>query len=51
MAEGTELFGPVLPVCTVPDVATAVDIVRRRPKPLALYLFSSRRRTQLQVRE
>lgn len=34
-----ELFGPLLPVMTVPDLATALQQVRRRAKPLALYLF------------
>jgi aldehyde dehydrogenase (NAD+) len=35
-----EIFGPVLPVCMVKDVSAAVDVVRSRHKPLALYLFS-----------
>lgn len=34
-----ELFGPLLPVMTVPDLTTALQQVRRRAKPLALYLF------------
>jgi aldehyde dehydrogenase (NAD+) len=37
-----EIFGPVLPVLSVPDVDAAIDAVNRRPKPLALYLFTSR---------
>ncbi|WP_116998489.1 aldehyde dehydrogenase family protein [Desertimonas flava] len=36
-----EIFGPVLPVLTVPDVDTAVQFVNDRPRPLALYVFSS----------
>ncbi|MBC7531142.1 MAG: aldehyde dehydrogenase family protein [Oligoflexus sp.] len=36
-----EIFGPILPILTVKDVDEAVRFVNRRPKPLALYLFSS----------
>ncbi|KAA0234065.1 MAG: Aldehyde dehydrogenase [Acidimicrobiales bacterium] len=36
-----EIFGPVLPVLRVEDVGRAVEFVNDRPKPLALYLFSS----------
>ena len=35
-----EIFGPVLPVLTVESVERAVDFVRSRPKPLAVYLFT-----------
>ncbi len=38
MAE--EIFGPVLPVLTVPDLDAAIRFVNARPKPLALYVFS-----------
>eukprot|EP00959_Pyramimonas_sp_CCMP1952_P176527 3689432-Pyramimonas_sp.AAC.1 len=44
-----ELFGPVLPVCEVPDVDAAVAIIRGRPKPLALYVFSASSRTQEKI--
>lgn len=47
MAE--EIFGPILPVLPVKDMAAAVAFVNARPKPLALYLFSSDRRAQSQV--
>jgi aldehyde dehydrogenase (NAD+) len=36
-----EIFGPILPVLPVDDLDHAVRIVNGRPKPLALYLFSS----------
>jgi aldehyde dehydrogenase (NAD+) len=39
-----EIFGPVLPVITIESVSAAIDFVNRRPKPLALYVFSSSRR-------
>jgi aldehyde dehydrogenase (NAD+) len=35
-----EIFGPLLPVIAVDDVAEAIGFVRDRPKPLALYVFS-----------
>ena len=36
-----EIFGPILPVLTVPGLEEALAQVRQRPKPLALYLFSN----------
>jgi aldehyde dehydrogenase (NAD+) len=36
-----EIFGPILPVLTVPHLEAALAQVRSRPKPLALYLFSN----------
>jgi aldehyde dehydrogenase (NAD+) len=39
---GEEIFGPILPVLRVPDLAAAVAMVDARPKPLALYLFTGR---------
>jgi len=36
-----EIFGPLLPVIGVESVADAVEFVNDRPKPLALYVFSS----------
>jgi aldehyde dehydrogenase (NAD+) len=38
-----EIFGPVLPVITIESASAAIDFVNRRPKPLALYVFSSSR--------
>ena len=35
-----EIFGPVLPVLTFSTLAEAVEQVRSRPDPLAVYLFS-----------
>ena len=35
-----EIFGPVLPVVAVDDVDEAIEFVRARPKPLALYAFT-----------
>jgi len=38
-----EIFGPILPVISVPSMKAAVEFVNVRPKPLALYLFSQSR--------
>ena len=35
-----EIFGPVLPVIKVDSLDAAIDFVRSRPTPLALYLFT-----------
>jgi aldehyde dehydrogenase (NAD+) len=40
-----EIFGPILPVLEVPDMDAAVRFVNRRPKPLALYVFTRRAAT------
>jgi aldehyde dehydrogenase (NAD+) len=39
MAE--EIFGPILPVLRVRDLDEAIAFVNARPKPLALYLFTT----------
>jgi len=41
-----EIFGPILPVIGYEEIEQAVAFVRKRPKPLALYLFSGDRRLQ-----
>lgn len=38
-----ELFGPILPVVTYSALEDAIDYVEDRPKPLALYCFTSDR--------
>jgi aldehyde dehydrogenase (NAD+) len=48
---GEEIFGPILPVLSVPNVDAAIRIINDRPKPLALYIFSSDERTQQRVIE
>lgn len=35
-----EIFGPILPVLTFCTFSEAADFVKKRPKPLALYLFT-----------
>jgi len=47
-----EIFGPILPVLTYEHLDDAVDFVTGRPKPLALYFFSTdRRKTERIIRE
>jgi aldehyde dehydrogenase (NAD+) len=46
-----EIFGPVLPLVTVDSLDEAIDFVRQRPKPLALYLFSESKANQRRVLE
>ena len=44
-----EIFGPVLPVLEFKDIDDAVNIEKSMPKPLALYLFTSGRKTENKV--
>jgi len=44
-----EIFGPILPVLTVPDVDAAISFVNARPKPLALYVFTRRKEVEDRV--
>ncbi|XP_026946669.1 aldehyde dehydrogenase family 3 member B1 [Sagmatias obliquidens] len=36
-----EIFGPILPIMTVRSLDEAIEFIRRREKPLALYAFSN----------
>jgi aldehyde dehydrogenase (NAD+) len=36
-----EIFGPLLPIVECPTLDAMIDFVNERPKPLALYVFSS----------
>ena len=38
---GEEIFGPILPVLTFDRFREVYDILKDRPKPLALYMFST----------
>jgi aldehyde dehydrogenase (NAD+) len=44
-----EIFGPILPVIPVASIHDAVAFVNRRPKSLALYLFSADTRVRERV--
>ena len=41
-----EVFGPILPLLEIDDLAEALAFIQARPKPLALYLFSQNRAAQ-----
>lgn len=36
-----EIFGPLLPIITVNNIQESVDFIKSRPKPLALYVFTT----------
>jgi len=40
-----EIFGPILPIIEFDDLSWAIKMVKERPKPLALYIFSSNTKT------
>lgn len=44
-----EIFGPILPILEFSDLSEAIDLINSRPKPLALYVFSSNREVQRTV--
>jgi aldehyde dehydrogenase (NAD+) len=46
-----EIFGPVLPVLTYQTLEDAVEQIRARPHPLALYVFARKRAAREQVLE
>ena len=41
-----EIFGPILPVISVPNIDSAIAFVNRRAKPLALYAFARNKDAQ-----
>ena len=44
-----EIFGPILPVLTWTKLEEAIEFVRSRPKPLALYLFTGKQEAERKV--
>lgn len=46
-----EIFGPILPVLSIPNLASAIEFIRERDKPLALYGFSASARSLKQLTE
>jgi aldehyde dehydrogenase (NAD+) len=44
-----EIFGPLLPIIEYNDLSQALEFVRKRPKPLALYFFSRNKQMQDRV--
>ena len=39
-----EIFGPLLPVITFSNIEEVIDVVNSKPKPLALYIYSTDKR-------
>lgn len=46
-----EIFGPLLPVLTFKNIEDVVAIIESKPHPLALYIFSSKKKTIKYVTE
>jgi aldehyde dehydrogenase (NAD+) len=44
-----EIFGPILPILEYEDLSDAIAFIQSRPKPLALYFFSTNRNHQARV--
>lgn len=44
-----EIFGPILPVLEYEDIGAVIRQVNERPKPLALYLFTTHPGTERQI--
>ncbi len=44
-----EIFGPVLPIVEFTDINDVIKSIKSRPKPLALYLFTSDKNLQRRV--
>ena len=46
-----EIFGPILPIFEFGDINIVINTLKKRPKPLALYLFSKNKETIANVTE
>jgi aldehyde dehydrogenase (NAD+) len=44
-----EIFGPILPIIEYSNITETIAFVNKRPKPLALYIFSNNRNIQRRV--
>lgn len=44
-----EIFGPIMPVFTYDTIEEAIQFIKDREKPLALYLFTSNKKTEKQI--
>lgn len=44
-----EIFGPILPIVSLDNIAQASDFINQRAKPLALYLYSRSESLQQQI--
>lgn len=46
---GEEIFGPVLPILEFTDIKDVIATVNSKPKPLALYLFTSSKAVEKEI--
>jgi aldehyde dehydrogenase (NAD+) len=46
-----EIFGPLMPIVTYKNLSEAIKFIGEREKPLALYLFSNKKKNQKRVLE
>ena len=46
---GEEIFGPILPILTFESIDECVESLRRKDKPLALYLFTKNKEVEKKV--
>ena len=44
-----EIFGPILPIIEFSDLEQVIKIVNSKPKPLALYFFSTNKKHQKRI--
>jgi len=44
-----EIFGPILPILEFNNVSEAIDLINKKPKPLALYIFSRNKGFQQRI--
>ncbi|AET69741.1 NAD-dependent aldehyde dehydrogenase [Desulfosporosinus orientis DSM 765] len=44
-----EIFGPVLPILEYSDISDVIALVKSRPKPLALYLFTTSKQLENRI--
>ncbi|CAG7818931.1 unnamed protein product [Allacma fusca] len=46
-----EIFGPILPIISCSSITEAIRIIRSKPKPLALYIFSNDKKCTQEILE
>lgn len=48
---GEEIFGPILPVLTYSKISEVVNIIKDKPRPLSLYLFTEDKNLQKKIED
>ncbi len=44
-----EIFGPILPILTINNLNEGLDLMRKQPKPLAIYMFGGSHNDQMKI--